>query len=316
MSRISQKLCRLALPGLMFAAISTLALAQDQPPAPPVPTPPPQTNTWRHMNDQPPAQAQTQTTPAQNPEPVDRSASQANPNPPAQGQQSAPPAYGVPPQLTIKANTYVNIRINQVLNSDKNHVGDTFTATLMQPILADGIVVAPRGQNVYGRVTEAEKAHDGKDSRLGLEMSSVMVADGSQAMLTAHLVAIAGGSMPARVSNGNATRVNTGAAGSAPGVLLTHSHATVVDPGYTLTFALTAPVTINTASAPQAYHYVGPEDYYQQSTRPAQRTGVAPPPYPYYYPYGYPYPYWGPTIGVGFGWGFGWGPRFGFGRRW
>ncbi len=302
---------RFALPGLMFFAVTALALAQDQPPAPPPAQPAPPANTWRHMNDQPPAQ-QTPGQP-QNPEPVDRTAQPADPNQPPQGQQAPPPAYGVPAQLTIRPNTYFNIRINQILNSDKNHVGDTFAATLMQPILVDGIVVAPRGQAVYGRITEAEKAHDGKDSRLAVEINSVTLADGSQATVTAHLVTMHGGNMPGRVATG--TVVNTGAAG-APGVMLTHNHATVIDPSYMLTFALNGPVTINTANS-QAYHYVGPDDYYQEgSARPAQRSGVmvAPPPYPYYYPYGYPYPYWGPGIGIGVGFGWGWGGRWG--RRW
>jgi len=324
MRRILNTPYHFALPGLMFVLASSVALAQDQPPTAPPPPPAQQNGSWRHMNDQPQT-AQQQSQQSQNPEPVadpNQQPAYGQPGQPAPGQQNnAPAAYGPPPQLTIKAGTYVTVRLNQVLNSDKNHAGDTFSATLMQPVIVDGIVVAPRGQTIYGRVSEAEKAHDGKDSRLGVELNSLAIVDGSQASIGMHLVAMRGGNMPGRVDPG--TVVNTGAAGpSSPGVMLTHNHATVVDPGYILTFAVSAPATINTANAPQSFRYVGPEDYYQQggSTRPAPQSGsgvvVAPAPYPYY-GYGYPYyPYWGPAVGVGFGWG--WGPRvgFGFGRRW
>ena len=295
----------------MFFVASTVALAQDQPPTPTTPPPAPQTGSWRHMNDQPPA-AQTPQQQGQNPEPVEQNPGQAG----MQQPNNAPPAYGVPAQLTIKPGTYLTVRLNQSLNSDKNRPGDTFSATLMQPIVVDGVVVAPRGQNIYGRVTEAGKAHDGQDSRLGVELNSLALVDGSQATISVHLVAMRGGPVPGRVEG---TVVNTGnASAPAPGVMLTHNHATIVGPESTLTFAMAAPVAINTTNAPQAFRYVGPEDYYGPSSRTAPQNGsvyAAPPPYPYYYGYPY-YPYWGPSVGIGFGWGF--GPRigFGFGRRW
>jgi len=322
MRRTAKNSYRFALSGLMLVFASSLALAQDQPPAP-LPAPPmPQTGSWRHMNDQPPAapQAAVQQNgqPQQNPEPV-AAPNQASPQTAPGQMNNTPPAYGVPAQLTVAQGTYVHVRLNQILNSDKNHVGDTFSGTLMQPVVVDGIVVAPRGQMIYGRVTEAEKAHDGKDSRLGVELNSMAIVDGSQANISTRLVLIRGGRMPGRVES--STVVNTGTAGAAgPGVMLTHNHATIIDPGYELTFAVTAPVSISTAAAPQAFRYVGPEDYYQQGgqMRPGPQQGAVaapyPYPYPYYGPWGYPYPYWGPSIGIGFGWG--WGPRFGFGRRW
>ena len=77
---------------------------------------------------------------------------------PADPQQQLPDAKPFPTQLTIKAGTYVTVRLNEVLSSDRSMVGDAFTATLTKPIVVDGIVVAQRGQNVTGRVTDAKKA--------------------------------------------------------------------------------------------------------------------------------------------------------------
>ena len=84
----------------------------------------------------------------------------ANPAPaaadPNYQQQAPPPA--IPAQLTIKPGTYVTVRINQPLSSDRNQAGDAFSATLVRPIVVDGVVVADRGQTLGGKVTEAKKA--------------------------------------------------------------------------------------------------------------------------------------------------------------
>ncbi|HMD69824.1 MAG TPA: hypothetical protein VKF41_00690 [Bryobacteraceae bacterium] len=307
MRRIFTYPFRFALPGVALAVVTVAGLAWAQ--------------------DQPAAQAQ-------DPEPVDRGAVPSPPNaPPAPAPRRNLPAYGLPPQLTLKAGTYVNIRINQALSSDRNHAGDTFSASLIQPVIVDGVVVAPRGQMVYGRVAEAEKAHGGKDSRLGLELTSLMLADGAQAPMHTQLVARQGPQTPGSIETGTvigttaAGAVIGGAAGRGEGaaigagagaaaglaaVLLTHNHPTVLYPETVLTFSVTTPVTINTANAPQAFRFVGPEDYQANATHAAPRpTYVYRPgyyPYLYGYPYYYPYYsyYWGPRFGIGIG----------FGRHW
>lgn len=272
-------------------------------------------------------------------------------------QQSQRPAYGLPPTLTLKPGTYVTVRINQGLSSDRNHVGDTFTATLMQPVVVDGIVVAQRGQTVYGVVAEAAKAKTDKPSRLQLGLASLTVMDGTQVPIKSQLVVRQGGTTPPGVQAGTvvgtsalgaviggaaawgtgaAIGAGAGAAAGIIGVLVTRHHPTVVYPETALTFQVTSAATISTERAPQAFRYVGPQDY-QQSLRYAARPGsgmgpgmgqAGPPSYyapgygsPYGYGYGYPYsygyPYWyGPSVGVywgGWGWG-GWG--WGGYRRW
>jgi len=335
---------------------------------------------WRHLGDAPPAATQAQ--PQSNPEPVDPSdqsgqpagtpaqapdadaAPAAAPVPapapsqaPAPAPQAAPqrndrPSYGLPRELTLRPGTYISMRINQPLSSDRSHEGDTFTGSLMQPVVVDGVIVALRGQTVYGRVAEVAKQHSDKPSRLRLELTSLSLVDGTQAPLQSQLVAFQGGTTPAGIQAGTvvgtttvgavaggiaargagaAIGAGTGAAAGIIGVLLTRNHPTIVYPETPLTFQVTAPVTISTARAPQAFRFIGPEDYshatsQQMTVRPRPAApgpapyyygpGNYPGYYPGYYPY-YPY-YWGPSIGLGWGWGWGgwgWGGGWG-GRRW
>jgi len=262
-------------------------------------------------------------------------------------QANGRPAYGLPSEVTLQAGTYVTARINQPLSSDRNLVGDTFTGTLIQPVVVNGIVVAHRGQTVYGRVTLVEKHHGDKPSRLGLELTGMTLADGTQAPIKSQLVTRQGGTTPGGIEAG--TVVGTTAVGAAiggavgwgtgaaigagagaiaglAGVFATHNHPTVLYPETVLMFQVSAPLTFASGNA-QAFHYVGPNEYgngpgvqmTMQQPRPpgygysyaAPYGGYAPYPYGYPYPYyGYPYyPYWG---GVGFYFG---GPRVFVGGR-
>src|SRR5215475_14447919 len=85
----------------------------------------------------------------------------------------------VSPPLTAKPGTILTVRINERLSSDDNKVGDIFSATLTQPVIVQGIVVARYGQTAIGRVVEVKKA--GKVSgvsRLGIALTHVTLVDG------------------------------------------------------------------------------------------------------------------------------------------
>ncbi len=236
--------------------------------------------------------------------------------PPTAFQNAPPPqaAPAAPPQLNLKAGTYVTVRVNQSLSSDKSQQGDTFTATLVRPLVVDGFVVAQSGQTFAGRVAEAIKAGKAQGtSHLELQLTDLMFVDGQHAPIQSELVSIMG---PKSYGH-SPTTVNTGAAGNTPGVLLTHGKATVVGPETVLTFKVNSDVNIATDRAPQAFRPVGPNDYTQPQARPGYAASpyYAGAPYGYAYPYGYPYyPYWGPGVGLYFGGG--WGPGFGFRGRW
>ena len=108
------------------------------------------------------------------------------------------PAYGLPGEITLRPGTYMTVRIGQPLSSDRNQPGDTFVASLAQPVVVDGIVVAQRNQMVYGRVAEAERSHADRPSRLALELTSLTLADGTQVPIRSQLVGAAGRVDPGR----------------------------------------------------------------------------------------------------------------------
>lgn len=326
---------------LIVATASGLIVAQAQTPG-----------GWRSVNDRPPA-APPQQAQSQDPtQPVDRSDAYGQPAPgypdPQQQPEARPmpqrrPAYGLPPEVTLAPGTFVNVRVNQVLSSDHNQQGDAFSATLMQPIVVDGVVVAQRGQTVYGRVAEAQKSHAGGLSRLGLELTGLTLADGTQVPIRTQLVGREGGTTPAGQQAGTiigttavgaaigaaadwgrgaAIGAVAGAAAGVIGVAVTRNRPTVLYPETALTFRVEAPVAINLARAPQAFRYVDPNEYDRpmEMEPPLQHRapacggyGCPPPPYygPAYYPY--PYPYWG---GVSVVWGPGYFHGRGYYRRW
>ena len=75
----------------------------------------------------------------------------------ARRNERVPPPL-VPSNLTLPAGSVIQIRTTDFLSSDKNQKGNTFIATLAQPIVIDGWVVMRRGQTITGQVTDAVRA--------------------------------------------------------------------------------------------------------------------------------------------------------------
>src|ERR1051326_8766858 len=107
--------------------------------------------------------------------------------PPPNYRQGPPPNYQsaphppIPASMTVKSGTYITVRVNQVLSSDHNHPGDAFSATLVKPIVVDGIVVAQHGQTIGGRVAEAKKAGMVEGTaKLGVQLTDLTLADGQR----------------------------------------------------------------------------------------------------------------------------------------
>jgi hypothetical protein len=252
----------------------------------------------------------------QDPPPAARDAYGQAPAPSANQPPAAQrPAYGLPAEVTLKPGTFISVRINQKLESTKNAVGDTFSGALLQPVVVNGIVVAQRGQMVFGRVAESTKVKG--MSRLGIELTGLTLADGTSATIHSQWMSRQSPILP--YGHREEGVITTAAAdGSAPaagapatGVLATKGHNSVVYPQSVLTFQTQNAVTIATGN-PNAFRYVSPDDYSRpanMNTQVATRPGyVYGPGYPYYYPY-WGYPYWGP-VGFGFGFGGYWGGGF------
>ncbi len=60
-----------------------------------------------------------------------------------------------PPPLVVQADTPIAVRLIDSVNSASNHAGDTFAASLDEPISVDGKVVFPKNSRVEGRITNA-----------------------------------------------------------------------------------------------------------------------------------------------------------------
>lgn len=253
------------------------------------------------------------------------------------------PSYGpvqqpqapVPSQLSVPAGTFITVRVNQFLSSDQNQQGDAFSASLIQPLVVNGVVIAEPGQTIGGRVVESQKAGRVEGtSRLRVQLTELTLVDGQQIPVQTQLIDRKGNTSVGRDvagvagttglgaaigaaagwGTGAAIGAGAGAAVGVLGVLLTRGQPTVIAPEQALTFRLEAPVTVYTDRAPQAFRYVQPNEYdrasYNQSPYPVAgpQYAAAPysAPYPYYggYAYGYPYYspfYYGPSFSLFFG---------------
>jgi len=307
----------IVLRSILFGMSATALLAQQ---------PPSQDGGWRRFDDAAPAAGSAQTAPA--------------PLPPQGQYQNVPaPSYAPPPEkITVPAGTWMTIRVNQPLSTDHNHEGDAFTATLVQPLVAQGFVVARPGQTLGGRVSQSLKAGRVKGtSQLAVELTDLSLVDGQHIPLKTELVQYSGGSSVGRdvAAVGTTTGVGAaigavadggvgagigagaGAAASLIGVLVTRGKPTVIVPEETLTFRTSAPLTFSTEGAPQAFLPAMPQDYRPVPTFRGRPPIAGGPGYPYPYAYA-PYPYYG------YGYGPYWGPGFygpgvvvyGRGRRW
>lgn len=358
--------------GILFA--SSLLLAQDQtagPPPPNTPQPDAQTQStpannggWRRVDEATPAEAPAppvDAAPAPDSPPPGPPAPRATMDPnysqgglpmpyPNQGpgypQQPYPPAASynrgpVPAKLTIQPGTYITVRLNQGLSSDRNQAGDGFAATLVKPVVVDGVVVADRGQTLGGRVVEAKKAGRVEGvSHLAVQLTDLTLLDGHPVPIQTKLftkngptsqgrdAAVIGGTTATGAAIGAAAGWGTGAAIGAGagalvgivGVLVTRGHPTYLYPEQILTFRVEAPVPISTETAPQAFRWVGPGDYdrpydVQNRMAPPNASPYYAPYYGYQYPYAYSYPYyWGPGFGFYLGGRGYWGGRWGWRR--
>ncbi len=196
-------------------------------------------------------------------------------NPPAEW-AATPPAYHPPPQttvttappatesVTVPAGTAIAIRLLDGISSDRNRAGDTFQATLEEPVVADGIVVAERGANAMGRVVQTQQAgRIAGLAELALELDRIHTVGGevqiaSDTMIrrgepsrgkdAATVGAMAGiGAAIGAIAGGRKGAGIGAAAGGATGagtVMATRGKPIQFEPETRLTFRLRAPITV------------------------------------------------------------------------
>ncbi len=185
--------------------------------------------------------------------------------PPPPERKVEPPPPPQPHTVTIPAGTTLSVRLGETLSTQRSRAGDTFTATLDQPLVVDGFVIAERGARAQGRVVESDPAGRVHGlAQLSLELTQINTSDGQKvrvntaafrkqaestkkkdaakvgigAALGAAIGAIAGGGKGAAIGAG------VGGAAGAGDVMLTRGQAAEIPVETRLSFRLSEPVTI------------------------------------------------------------------------
>jgi len=195
---------------------------------------------------------------------------QAGPPPTAAPQvdgQPAPDNQSLPSTLTLPVGTVISARVSDWLSSDKNRPGDSFTASLEQPLVANGWVVGRRGQFVTGRVVKAQKAsRGGGESQLAVELIELATVDGQVLPVRTQLVESSartprgpqaaavgattgiGAAIGAIADEGEGAAIGAGigAIAGLAGVLSTRGRPTIISPESLLSFRLEVPLAIST----------------------------------------------------------------------
>jgi hypothetical protein len=203
------------------------------------------------------------------PAPVAPPAPAPEPLPPAPAPQPVaapePPPPPPPRQVTLNAGFRIPVRLIDGLTSERNNAGDTFTATLDNPLVVDGLVIAERGAKAEGRVVASDKGGRVKGvASLSIELTRVHLSDGQTisvvtdsfekhaeathrtdaekvgagAAIGAIIGAIAGGGKGAAIGAGAGGGVGAG------DVLLTRGKPAVLPSETRITFRVSQPVTV------------------------------------------------------------------------
>ena len=157
------------------------------------------------------------------------------------------------------------VRIGESISSARSQPGDSFLATLEQPLVIDGFIIAERGARIEGRVAEAAQAGRGSGvSHLSIQLVRLATADrqnirirtapykkegagsegsdlarvGAGAAIGAAIGAIAGGGKGAAIGAG------VGGAAGAGTIMLSQGRPVEIPVESRLSFRVEEPVTI------------------------------------------------------------------------
>ena len=121
---------------------------------------------------EPPTAAPRQTsTPRQSAPPRETTPRPSTPAPTPAPEPSRPRTV----TLSAPAGSTFSVRLNEEVSTRSHAVGETFTATLSEPLIAsDGTTLIPAGATVRGQVTESRKSgRSGEDAYIGITFTSV-----------------------------------------------------------------------------------------------------------------------------------------------
>ena len=184
-------------------------------------------------------------------------------------QSMSPGGTAVPKRsqsVTLAAGAAITVRTTNALSSSTVKAGESFAATLEDPIVDGTWVIAPQGANVRGVIAHSNAGGKVKGrAGLGIRLTSIQTASGRNLEVNTTTYSIAaqstkkkdakkigiasgvGAAVGAIVGGGKGAAVGAGAgagAGSA-GVLMTRGAAAVIPGESVVTFQLSDPVTVS-----------------------------------------------------------------------
>ncbi|MCC6368578.1 MAG: hypothetical protein IT165_34060 [Bryobacterales bacterium] len=185
--------------------------------------------------------------------------------PPSRQTAAAVPAKPLPPPpVTLPAGTVLRVRTTTTLSSKNSQTGDRFTATLTEPLVAGGKVLAPRGAQVEGLIADSNQGGRVKGrAHISIRLTSVDVNGRQMAVSTGAFTRTAratkkkdatkigigsgiGAVIGAIAGGGRGAAIGAAAgAGAGTGVVLgTRGEPAVIPSESVLTFRLRNPVTV------------------------------------------------------------------------
>jgi hypothetical protein len=193
------------------------------------------------------------------------SAGQPNAAPGSDSQAAAPAPPPAPRKATLPAGLALKARTTNTLSTASVKPGESFTASLEEPIIDGTWVIAEKGSTVYGKIVSADPGGRVKGrASLSVRLTELQTSDGQRIAIStgthgvqaratkkedatkvgiasgvgAAIGAIAGG------GSGAAKGAGIGAGAGAGVVLATRGDPAVIPSESVLTFSLSEPVTV------------------------------------------------------------------------
>jgi hypothetical protein len=157
----------------------------------------------------------------------------------AAAEQAAPPPVEKPKPIVVPAGTVLTVKIGQALGSKTSQAGQTFMATLAQPVSVGGRKALPAGATASGTVVNAKaKGKIKGQGELELKLTSISVGGHTYPIQTNSFSSTEKG-------KGKRTAVATG--GAAAGLIggtFTGNKQIELPAESALSFTLAAPLTL------------------------------------------------------------------------
>jgi hypothetical protein len=177
---------------------------------------------------------------------------------PAEAPQPAQLPEPPPQQLvTVNAGTGLLVRMGSTISTASSKQGEFFSSTLEADLVADGVVVAPKGSTVYGTVTALQQAgRMAGQNRLELQLTDILIDNQRVPLVTAGVGAegareggntvrnmAVGAGIGALAKSDSSKGAKRGAAVGA-GVSMARGQPIVINRGTLMEFRMTAPLTV------------------------------------------------------------------------